>query len=155
MQPQEITNIYTLFSKYKLSNPVTGHYCPVCLSEDDNNYFQATPLQLVQPINLSRYFSSVGILEDGGNDFKYFIPRILEIIYNDDQNDPSFFFPQVWDRLAEANYNQWKNQEVESINKLFKIYLEKEFQTKSKQEFELTRDILKDIGYNDANSSIV
>ena len=150
MQPQEIENIYSIFSKYKLTNPVIAHYCPVCLSEQDNTYFQTIPLHLLQPAYLSRYFSSAGILDGNHNDFKYFIPRILEIIYND-IDDGSFFFPQVWDRLAEANYNQWEKKEVESINSLFQTYLEKYIQFKNKEQFKLTRDILKDIGYTDAD----
>lgn len=146
MDLQEIKHIYDLFSKYKLTNPVTGHYCPVCLSEDDNIYFQQTPLYQSNPLMLSKYFSSVGIMENNQNDFKYFIPRILEIVYKND-GEGSFFFPQVWDRLAESKYNEWHEDEVEAINDFFSIYLKKYEELNNKELFELTRDILKDVGY--------
>jgi len=153
MKTQEIKDIYSIFSKYKLGNPVTGHYCQVCLSEEDNIYFQTTPLHLIRPGNLSRYFSSVGIMEENGNDFKYFIPRILEIMYNDEE-DGSFFFPQVWDRLSEANYTSWEKDEVEALDKLFSAYLEKYSRLKNKEQFELTRDLLNDIGFKDSSNII-
>src|SRR5690349_17414992 len=100
MEIREIKDIYLLFSKYKLSNPVTGCDCPVCLSEEDNVYFQTTPLYLIRPGYLSKYFSTVGIMEGDRNDFKYFIPRILEIMYYDEDDD-SWFFDQIWNRLTE------------------------------------------------------
>jgi hypothetical protein len=150
MELQEIRDIYSTFSKYKLGNPVTGHYCSVCLSEEDNIYFQTTPLHLIPPFMLSKYFSSIGIMEGNGNDFKYFIPRILEIMYHD-EDDGSWFFDQIWNRLTEAKYTSWHNGEVESINRLFAAYLKKYIRSRDKRKFELTRDILKDVGYGEAS----
>lgn len=112
-------------------------------------YFQTAPLNSIPPCKLSRYFSSVGILEGSGNDFKYFIPRILEIMYND-EDDGSWFYDQLWDRLTEAKYTLWDKDEVESINRLFAAYLEKYIRSRNKSQFELTRDILLEIGYKDA-----
>ena len=100
-----IENLYYVFGKYTLNEKVTGHYCPVCLSEEDNIYFHSTSLKQISSFRLSNYFTSVGILEGNLNDYKYFLPRILELAYlNEDEG--SSFFKYVWKRLAEANYTQ-------------------------------------------------
>lgn len=149
MRPQEINNVYSLFSKYQLTNPVTGCYCNVCLDDKINTYFHTTPLQSIAAGYLSRYFSAVGIMDNNQNDFKYFIPRILELIY-EDEDDPSLFHIYVWNRLKESNYNNWDKQEIEAINAVFKIYLDKCNKMYDQRKSDLTHDILADIGYTAA-----
>lgn len=101
MKTLDIENLYRTFSTYKLREKLTGCYCNVCLNEDFNNHVHNTSLLKISEDDLEFYLMAVGILEDGGNDFKYFLPRILEIILK--SNDyTSHFYTSVWKLLAEV-----------------------------------------------------
>ena len=58
------------------------------------------------------------------NDFKYFLPRLLQIVYENEEQD-GYFFEVIWVAIAKANYTLWPQQEQEVINDFAKGYLEK------------------------------
>lgn len=72
-----IEALYATFARYKLSGAVAG--CPHCTSSDDDRLLNSDPLQKLPPANLERFafkaVSTLGTLED----FKHFLPRILEL----------------------------------------------------------------------------
>ncbi len=96
-----IESLYRTFSKYKLRQKVTGCYCDLCLDEEFNSYVHKMQLAELPEDCLQFYLMAVGILEEEGNDFKYFLPRILEILLNSDDQS-SFFYTIVWKTLGEA-----------------------------------------------------
>ena len=101
MKTLDIENLYRAFSTYKLREKLTGCYCSVCLDEKFNIHVHNTPLLEISEDDVEFYLMAVGILEEEGNDFKYFLPRIMEIILK--SNDyTSHFYTIVWKILAEA-----------------------------------------------------
>lgn len=97
-----IESIYQTFSNYKLHSKVTGCYCDVCLDEEFNDYVHITPLAELPEGYLQFYLTAAGILEDEGNDFKYFLPRILEVLLRSD-DQTSYFYTIVWKILKDAS----------------------------------------------------
>ena len=101
MTPSIIENLYRVFSKYKLHQKVTGCYCGVCLDEEFNSYVHNTQLTELSESYLEFYLMAVGILDEEGNDFKYFLPRILEVLLNS-KNQSSHFYTIIWKTLGNA-----------------------------------------------------
>ena len=136
MTPELIEDIYRIFSGYKLNDKITGCYCDVCLTDEFNKLMHNTPLKNLQVDDLRFYISAVGVTDDNCNDFKYFLPRMLELIYNDiDLNEPNNFYLFIWGVLARIDYSTWKEEEVELFITFFKLYWSK---VKEANDVELT-----------------
>lgn len=101
MATEIIETLYRTYSKYKLHPKVTGCYCGVCLDEEFNSYVHKTPLTEISEGYLGFYLMAVGILDDEGNDFKYFLPRILEVLLKS-SDQSSYFYTTVWKTLGDA-----------------------------------------------------
>jgi hypothetical protein len=75
---ESIDTLYTVFSN--ADRPTEIYACPCCISEEEINALLTKPLRDIEPYELKNYadcaLGTVGDLED----FKYFLPRILEIL---------------------------------------------------------------------------
>lgn len=118
-----IKNLYQTFSNYKLHSKVTGCYCDVCLDEEFNNYVHITPLAELPEGYLQFYLTAAGILEDEGNDFKYSLPRILEVLLKSD-DQTSYFYTIVWKILKNAS-KYFSKDEMLALMKFAEAYYDK------------------------------
>jgi hypothetical protein len=144
MTPELIEDIYNTFSKYKLNDKITGCYCAVCLTEEFNQHIHTIPLKSIQTDDLRFYISAVGITDDDCNDFKYFLPRILELIYKDiNLNEPDNFYLFIWRVLAGIDYSSWKAKEVELFITFFNHYWDQTKEADDEELGELTIDQVK------------
>jgi hypothetical protein len=77
---ESIDTLYTVFSN--ADQPTAIDACPCCISDEEINALLSKPLRDIEPCDLKNYadcaFNTVGELDD----FKYFLPRILEILAN-------------------------------------------------------------------------
>ena len=75
---KSIEKLYAVFSN--ACQPTAIYACPCCISEEEINALLSKSLRDIEPSDLKNYadcaFGTVGDLED----FKYFLPRILEIL---------------------------------------------------------------------------
>lgn len=123
MTNELIDDIYSTFSRYKLNERITGCYCSVCLTEDFNRRIHSVLLRDIQPGLFSFYISAVGITEGDCNDFKYFLPRILELIYqNIELNQTDTFYLFIWNVLQGIDYSNWAPKEMDLLIRFFKLY---------------------------------
>jgi hypothetical protein len=103
---------------------LTGCYCDLCLSEQYSNFLTLTPLQELQPDDLIGYLSSVDILLKESRDFKYFLPRLLELeIQTDDFSN--FFYDLVWTVLGRTDHEIWPILEKNALKAFAQAYLDK------------------------------
>jgi hypothetical protein len=121
MRDTKIEELYHTFSTYSLANSITGCHCNVCLDADYEAFLLTTPLRELTSNNLTAYLQSVDIIDAACNDFKYFLPRILEIIF-EERDQSNFFFEAVWNVLSKPNYLLWPRHEVITMNKFFELY---------------------------------
>ena len=107
-----IEALYTTFARYKLKDPVEG--CPHCTSSEDDRLLSSDPLRKLSAANLERFafkaVSTLGTLED----FKHFLPRILELAalrgklgYTD--------FEIILGKLDYAGWTHWPERERKAI----------------------------------------
>ena len=79
MPLQEIEQIYAVFSRYPHPRRIEG--CPCCTSANEAEKLVSTPLRNLDPVHLNHYAAKAlttwGLL----NDYKYFLPRILELTH--------------------------------------------------------------------------
>jgi hypothetical protein len=144
MTKQLLEEIYDAFSKYKLNEKITGCYCPVCLTEDFNKMVHSVPLKNIQTYTLGSYVSAVGITEGDCNDFKYFLPRILELIYRDiEQNEAEDFHFSIWSVLQGIDYSAWDPKEVELLIRFFELYWNKTKDADDPELLDFTMDSVK------------
>jgi hypothetical protein len=124
MRPPVITNLYETFSKYHLNEKITGHYCDVCLNDEYNEYLHNKPLSQLTQEDFIGYLCSVDIIDESCNDFKHFLPRLLEIAY--ESKDPtSYFFDRLWPAIGKTNHHLWPSWEQEALKRFASAYLEK------------------------------
>lgn len=140
-----ITNLYKTFSKYQLNQKVTGHYCEVCLNDEYNQFLHQTPLYQLTKDDLIGYLTSADIVDDTCNDFKYFLPRLLEIIWEDDEQS-HYFFDIIWQVIAKTKNNLWSLEEQKAINDFVITYMEKVQSSGDRIKIETALDDLQEAG---------
>lgn len=105
-----IENLYQVFSKYPLPEKIEG--CPCCVSDSDKSTLHSKPLKKLTDEDLSRFafkaMSTFGNLQD----FKHFLPRIMELSVKDLLMVDEFI---VLNKLDYGNWNSWPVSEQEAI----------------------------------------
>lgn len=73
-----IEKTYTIFERYPLHHPVIG--CPCCISKADQERLASRPLRLLDAFDLDRFIWKTMSTWGDENDFKHFLPRMLELV---------------------------------------------------------------------------
>ena len=123
MENELIKKAYNIFSKYHLGDKVTACYCNVCMTEEFSDYLKKTLLKEISADSMNSYISCVGIEENDYNDFKYFFPRILDLL-NEDRLSPIFsdFYIFIWGTLERLDYSGWEYEEQKIFIEFFDDY---------------------------------
>jgi hypothetical protein len=113
---QLINEVYAVFSKYE--KPYGFAACECCLSPEEKTALLATPLRELTADQLGGYAADVFFTMGEVSDFKYFLPRILELSVND-----QFLWPDpevVTRKLSLAQWCDWPTEEQTIITDLLK-----------------------------------
>lgn len=96
--------------------------CPCCLSKRGVDILVTSPLRALSGDALWSYVSGVFLTVGSERDFRYLLPRILDIAVNDpaNSNDPEI----VLGKLTLANWHAWPAQERETIEELIDGWFE-------------------------------
>jgi hypothetical protein len=78
MHDEVYEGLYRAFADQPLPDSIDG--CPCCLDRDEISALLTVPLRQLSPKELGSYASSVFLTVGGERDFRYFLPRILEIL---------------------------------------------------------------------------
>lgn len=96
-----IDELYHVFARYRVERPVEG--CPHCTSDADDKLLRSKPLQTLAGSDLSRIafkaMTTLGTVED----FKHFLPRILELVAQRDEIGDT----DVEVALSKLDYGKW------------------------------------------------
>jgi hypothetical protein len=78
----------------------------------------------LKPDDLIGYLHSVDILLNDNKDFKYFLPRLLELeLLADDYT--KIFYDQVWTLLGRTEHELWPIRERNVLKAFSQVYLDK------------------------------
>jgi hypothetical protein len=112
---QAIDALYAAFASVRRPKAIAG--CPCCIEDKEIAALLATPLRELSPDQLSSYASSVFLTVGDEQDFRYFVPRILEISATDSGWWPD---PEVVARaLAEARWCEWPTVQREAVGRVW------------------------------------
>ena len=107
-----IANLYEVFEPYRLNPHIAG--CPCCVTDDDQKSIRSKVLDRLTAKDLDHYaFNAIftwGTIED----FKHFLPRLLEIT----AFEPKFFWSDtVITKLSYAEFDNWREEEQKVTNR--------------------------------------
>lgn len=102
MYDKQFENLYAIFSAY--SNYKRFEGCPCCFDNSQTERIIKTKLRNLSADDLSRYAESVFYTAGTINDFKYYLPRILEMCMKD-----RFHWPDPEILLKKLNLADWTN----------------------------------------------
>jgi hypothetical protein len=103
--------------------PRTIIVCEYCVSEREVFDLLHTKLRDIKPAPLQSYAESVTLISGAVEDFKYLLPRILDVSVNDRRWWPSHEVTCA--SLARARWLEWPAPLVGSVMDLFRAALEK------------------------------
>jgi len=115
-----INHLYTVFARYP--KPYDFAACECCTSDDEKTALLTPPLRELTADQLGRYASNAFFTMAEVSDFKYFLPRILELTVRDE-----FLWPDpeiVTRKLALAGWCDWPAEEQIAVSKVLKAKFE-------------------------------
>jgi hypothetical protein len=111
---QPLEDVYVAFAKRR--KPAAIDACPCCVDKVEICALLGTPLRELTSEQLSSYTSSVFLTAGGDPDFRYFLPRILEIcLFEDPYPDREV----ALGKLTLANWKSWPTNLTQPIICLF------------------------------------
>jgi hypothetical protein len=110
---EAIEKQYTTFARYPLRHPVIG--CPCCVSRADQDLIASKALRQLDGYDLERFTWKAMTTWGDENDFRHFLPRVLELITDahERRNLPDLFV--IFGKLRYGHYQMWPKQEQEAI----------------------------------------
>ncbi len=105
-----IANLYATFSPYPLRPTIEG--CPCCVSAEDQKKLFAKALNLMESEDISRYAWKAMTTWGEVEDFKHFLPRLLELIAT---TGIAYNSGVVLGKLEYAKWHDWDQTEKDAI----------------------------------------
>lgn len=118
-----IESLYKVFSRYKLED-FGG--CPCCVGKSECKYLQNKPLRDLTGAELSRYAFKAMTTWGDENDFRYFLPRIFELVASDELGYTDY--EVTFGKLEYAKWQTWAGKEQVAINNYFRELMEYAFE---------------------------
>lgn len=102
-----------VYREFAAPTPAKIEGCPCCISTRGVDVLLTTPLREITGRALGRYVSGAFLTVGGEGDFRYLLPRILEVSANDpgQANGPEI----VLGRLRLANWRSWPARQQAAV----------------------------------------
>ena len=110
---QAVETLYELFSSYPLALQIEG--CPCCISAEDEAQLHSKPLRELKATDLSRYAFKAMTTWGSEDDFKHFLPRLLELVTDADSITREVDVEIIFGKLHYAKWQMWPTQEREAV----------------------------------------
>ncbi|MDN3351729.1 hypothetical protein [Actinomadura sp. DC4] len=107
MAEPTVDAVYEAFAGVRRPARVTG--CPHCVNPDEDRPLLARPMRALPPEELARYAAKALTTWGGVEEFRYFLPRLLECARADAFGHPDP--PIVFGKLASAGWRGWAEGE--------------------------------------------
>ncbi len=110
---EAIEKLYATFASYPLHHPVVG--CTCCVSKADQDRITSKALRQLDGSDLERFTWKAMSTWGDENDFRHFLPRVLELMSDaqERRNLPDLFV--VFGKLSYGHCEMWPKQEQEAI----------------------------------------
>lgn len=112
-----VEGVYRAFSSVPKPSVIEG--CPCCIEDKEVAVLLGKPLREISPAEMSSYASSVFLTVGSVADFRFYLPRILEIAVTE-----SMWWPDpevIGASLASAGWLDWSEDKRRSVVQLFDV----------------------------------
>jgi len=114
-----IEGLYEMFSAYPLAAKIDG--CPCCVSDQDESSLHRKPLHELTAEDLSRYAFKALTTWGTKNDFKHFLPRLLELVTEKDGIANEIDLAVLFGKLEYAHWNTWPARERAAVRRYLTV----------------------------------
>jgi hypothetical protein len=107
-----VNDLYRVFGRYGLRTHIEG--CPCCTTEEDQKSVRVRSLRALTADDLERYLGKAMTTWGDTDDFRHFLPRLLELMVSDPDGtylDPRYLLP----KLAYADWGSWPVKEQAAV----------------------------------------
>ena len=112
-----IEELYSVFSRYPLEARIEG--CPCCVGEEDRARIHSQSLRALTDEDLERYASKALTTWGDTEDFRHFLPRLLELLTGKPYETIT---PEVLlSKLAYADWSEWPARERMAIESVLSL----------------------------------
>jgi hypothetical protein len=117
---EAIENLYKIFESYRLRADTEP--CPCCHSSEDGARLRSKLLCKLGPKDLSKYAMDALYTWGTENDFKHFLPRILELLTQADEVGRAFVPPEsvfgklIYESWCSTDWRNWPASEQAAIS---------------------------------------
>ncbi len=137
-----IKNCYEVFSIYPLKDKIEG--CPCCNLESSESGLHKEPLDNLSWEDLALFiFKAITTFGDI-EDFKHFLPRIIELYIHDYYGAP-YDIGIFFSKLDYSNWGRWKEEESEAVLILLKGWFKNLEESDSTNDKKILDDIYGDM----------
>lgn len=105
--------LYVVFSKYVVEGNLRKRSCECCVSNEEIRLLLSKPLSQLTENELGHFMRSAVTTYGDIEDYKHFLPRILELIYCSENDLLSDFI--IFEKLNYSEWETWPLSEVEAI----------------------------------------
>ncbi|MGH6651143.1 MAG: hypothetical protein ACREB7_08430 [Sphingopyxis sp.] len=112
-----------VYEQFAAPKPPVIEGCPCCIDSRNVDILLATPLRDIKGEDLWRYVSGAFYTIGSARDFRYLLPRILEVSVGDpgNANDPEI----VLNKLRLADWQTWSIGEKEAVGVFLDAWFER------------------------------
>ncbi|MEZ4935665.1 MAG: hypothetical protein R2788_26465 [Saprospiraceae bacterium] len=116
---ENIENLYKTFNKYQLNGKIEK--CPCgCISDEDEQKIYSKSLQELTADDLGFYNGKAMTTWGNEENYKHFLPRIIEI-YKEDKINGWIDLDTIHNKLKHANWEDWNLEEQIRIKEFVEI----------------------------------
>jgi len=137
-----IEALYETFADYPFKSSMEG--CPCCVSGSDKEKIHTASLRDLAAGDLSRYAHKAMTTWGDTDDFRHFLPRILELLAADQ------FDSAVLRKLDHGQWKTWPVNEQAAIGDFLVAWWETQFQNKTRFDQHALMDLYTVMGTIDA-----
>lgn len=128
-EPDERTAdaLEAVYRTFEMRPPAAIHGCPCCIATRGTDVLLTTPLRQITGQALWQYVSGALLTVGDLHDFRYLLPRILDVSVNDPGNA---HYPEVvLGKLSLAYWRTWAADEQRAVEEFIDAWLERAFKT--------------------------
>ena len=122
VQARLTETVEAVYAVFTFPTPALIEGCPCCISTREVDVLLTTPLREISGQQLWRYVSGAFLTIGSEDDFRYFLPRILDLSVSNsaNSNDPEI----IIGKLSLANWRSWSAREQPVIEELLDAWFE-------------------------------
>jgi len=112
-----VEKLYKVFSSYSIKRDIRARSCECCVSDEEIEVLLSMPLRKISVDEISHFMKSAISTYGSIDDYKHFLPRILELMMFSENIIYDFL---TYEKLEYVNWKSWKEDERLVIECFFK-----------------------------------